>query len=265
MLEPLLPVRLTERAGRLQRGFAHRVPQLLEEHPEEEQHEGQESEEYPHIQRQVPAPAQSQGQRGGRHQEPLGGRHGVRQHPPLPPLSGTLSFPSLGSSQGLQMVCRCFRSHCFNDYPAGLAVIEFLCASMVLILTSGTRACPPWQANLLRAVARSLSCPFPWNEMVKILLQLCCASPLPCQTIRTKPASQFMRERKRKGGSMRGSGGWEMPSKITGCLHFTGEKSSHWSGNLFCSHLGTKKATSPCLFWIFLCWRNGVFNKSFPF
>lgn len=194
MLEPLLPVRLTERAGRLQRGFAHWVPQLLEEHPEEEQHEGQESEEHPHVQRQVPAPAQSQGQRGGRHQEPLGGRHGVRQHPHLPPLPGTLSFPSLGSSQGLQMACCCFRSHCFSSYPAGLAVIEFLCVSMVLILTSGTRVCRPWQANLLRAGARSLSCPFPWNEMVKILLQLCRASPLPCQTTRTKPALQFMRE-----------------------------------------------------------------------
>lgn len=76
MLKPLVQVRLPERADGLQRGFPHRVSQLLEEHPEKQQHEGQESEEHPHVQAQVPAPAQSHGQRGGLHQESLGGRHG---------------------------------------------------------------------------------------------------------------------------------------------------------------------------------------------
>lgn len=124
MLKPRLQAGLSERAGRLQHGLAHRVPQLLEEHPKEQQHEGEESEQHPDIQRQVPAPAQSQGQRGGRHHEPLGSRHGVE-------VEERWSFPSLGSSQGLQVACPCSRNHGLNAYPAGLAAIEFPFAGMV--------------------------------------------------------------------------------------------------------------------------------------
>lgn len=100
MLKPLFKVRLPERADRLQRGFPHRVSQLLEEHPEKQQHEGQESEEHPHVQAQVPAPAQCHGQRGGRHQEFLGGRHGVRQEPALATSSKIASFPALDLLRG---------------------------------------------------------------------------------------------------------------------------------------------------------------------
>lgn len=100
VLQPLFKARLSERADRLQRGFPHRVPQLLEEHPEEKQHEHQESEEHPHVQAQVPAPAQCQGQRGGRHQKFSGGRHGVRQQPALPTSSKNALLPHLDLLRG---------------------------------------------------------------------------------------------------------------------------------------------------------------------
>ncbi|KAM3612879.1 uncharacterized protein V6R79_016284 [Siganus canaliculatus] len=41
VLKPLFKVRLSEGATGLQRGFPYRVPQLLEQHPEKEEHEGQ--------------------------------------------------------------------------------------------------------------------------------------------------------------------------------------------------------------------------------
>lgn len=93
--QPLLTASLPEGADGLQRGFAHRVPQLLEQHPEEQQQEAEEPEEQPHVEAQVPAPGHSQGQRGGRHQELPGGRHGVRQPPALPNASKAAPQPVL--------------------------------------------------------------------------------------------------------------------------------------------------------------------------
>lgn len=125
ILKPLVKGRLSERADRLQQGFSHRVPQLFKEHPEKKQHEGQESEKQPHVQAQVPAPTQCQRQRGGRHKEFPGGRHGVRHQPTSPTFSKKKkwSSPTWTFSGVRQMLCCSCRSHCLNKYPAGLAML----------------------------------------------------------------------------------------------------------------------------------------------
>lgn len=122
LLKPLFKARLPERAHRLQHRFSHRVPELLEEHPEKKHEEKQEPKEHPHVQAQVPAPAESQGQRGGRHQKFSGGRHGVRKQPR--PFWSSSSRNALGSSSGLRgTLCCCYRSHCSSRYPSGLVML----------------------------------------------------------------------------------------------------------------------------------------------
>lgn len=122
LLKPVFKARLSERAHRLQHRFCHRVPELLEEHPEKKHEEQQEPQEQPHVQAQVPAPAKSQGQRGGRHQKFSGGRHGVRNQPRL--LSFLFQKCSWIFSGLRQMLCYCcYRSHCSSRYPSVVVML----------------------------------------------------------------------------------------------------------------------------------------------
>lgn len=120
-LQPLFKARLPERANGLQYRFCHRVPELLEKHPEEKHHQHHESEKHPHIQAQVPAPAQRQGQRRGSHQEFSGGRHGVIE--PAFTLPRML-FNKVRSSREFKKTLRCScRSNYSARYPTVWAML----------------------------------------------------------------------------------------------------------------------------------------------
>lgn len=119
------------------------------------------------------------------------------------------SFPSLGSSQGLQVACPGSRNHSLNAYPASLAAIEFPFAAMVFNPHARqVRTCWEHERGLWAVHSppqRRLT------QTRKILLQLCRTSLLLSDYTHTQQAAQFIRGRE----------GWWWGGLGERCLH-------HW-------------------------------------
>lgn len=220
LLKAGLKARFPEGAHRLQHGFCHRVPQLLEEHPEKHQHEQQQSQEYPHVQTQVPAPADGKGQRGGSHQKFSGGRHELRQHPSLSSKSKRMfSFSQTWIFSKVTKTLFC------EDSTA-----MFRQVSNSLGLCERTPFCSPgaslqskmwWTCWVCVRVVWAVQTP--WDEMAEVCACVCSWSlpPLSRQTVAQKPASQFINREREERARERGEKREREKDAFNaiGCLH----------------------------------------------